>query len=64
MSNLTTIVAGTDLAAGHVLVGDAGGLSEVYDIEDSSSIPGLLAVETEHGMLYLDPENDYTVKVD
>lgn len=44
-----------------VLVGESGGLSAVYGSEPSNSIPGLLNVETEHGPLYLDPDEEYEV---
>lgn len=57
----TIIVAGTNLECGQVLVGEMGGLSNVYEVNPSSSIPGLLAVETEHGFLYLDPDGEYAV---
>lgn len=52
---------GTVIESGDTLVGDLGGLSEVYEVNSSSSIHGLLAVETEHGFLYLDPEGEYEV---
>lgn len=52
---------GTLLDSGDTLVGESGGLSAIYDVSTSSSIPGLLAVETEHGFLYLDPDEEYTV---
>lgn len=60
--NLKTIlVDGPKLECGHVLVGEMGGLSNIYEVNPSSSIPGLLAVETEHGFLYLDPDGEYEV---
>lgn len=57
----TVLVAGTDLECGQVLVGEMGGLSNIYEVKSSSSIPGLLAVETEHGFLYLDPDSEFEV---
>lgn len=52
----------SDLEAGHVIIGDHGGTSRVTgDVEESSTMPGLYRVETEHGPLYLDPE--FTVEV-
>ena len=44
------------LEPGDVLVGSAGGRTVVENVEPSSAMPGLLAVETEHGTLYLDPD--------
>lgn len=38
----------------HVLVGESGGLSAIY--ENKGNILGAVCVETEHGPLYLDPE--------
>ena len=52
---------GSELESGDVLVGDSGGLSLVNEVNSSSSLPGLLAVETEHGFLYLDPDSDFTI---
>jgi hypothetical protein len=60
----TQFIAGTDIECGHVLIGSMGGQSNVYEVEPSSSIPGLLAVETEHGFLYLDPDCEYEVLVE
>lgn len=45
-----------------VLVGESGGLSAIYEnAEPSSSMPGIWRVETEHGPLYLDPDEDQDV---
>lgn len=45
------------------LVGENGGLSTIIgEIEESSSVPGLIRIETEHGMLYLDPEFDVEIQ--
>lgn len=47
------------------IVGDAGNLSFVTgDIEPSSSLPGFILVETEHGSLYLDADMDVTITND
>ena len=53
---------GTLLDSGDTLVGESGGHSQIYEVNPSSSLPGLLAVETEHGFLYLDPDEEYTVR--
>ena len=58
----TTIIKGELLESGQILVGEAGGLSEIFEVKESSSSPGLLSVETEHGVLYLDPENEYIIQ--
>ena len=54
----------TDLESGDVLVGEAGGKSLIHEVQPSSSIPGLLAVETEHGFLYLDPDEEFEVSAE
>lgn len=54
-------VKGADLQAGQKLVGTYGGLSEIDDVASSSSAPGMMLVETEHGPLYLDPDSTYDV---
>lgn len=58
-----TMKAAADLVAGDYLVGDEGNLAAVYEVSPSSSMPGLMAVETEFGFLYLDanPEQVYSV---
>lgn len=43
----------------HVLIGESGGLSAVYSVEDGAM--GGLAVETEHGTLYLNHEDEVSV---
>lgn len=43
----------------HVLVGQSGGLSAVYEVNDGAM--GGLAVDTEHGTLYLNPEDEVSV---
>jgi hypothetical protein len=54
---------GTELEPGDVLIGLRGGESYIEDINPSNIVMGTLAVETEHGFLYLDPEDEYQVKV-
>jgi hypothetical protein len=53
-----------ELQPGDVLIGEAGGQSLVEEIEDSSSLPGLRRVFTEHGHLYIDPEAEVRVALD
>ena len=68
----TKMVKVTALNGTHVIVGDCGGLSAVFDVEPSTAIPGLYRIESEHGVLYLDPDQkiqvldefDEPVKVD
>lgn len=44
------------------LVGDVDNLSCITgEVYDSSTMPGLMAVETEHGTLYLDPEEEVLI---
>lgn len=57
----TKSIPATALDDTHVLVGDSGGLSAVYEVSHSAAMTGLLCVETEHGPLYLDPDHDYVV---
>lgn len=57
----TKMILAKDLNDTHVLVGESGGLSAVYDSAPSSAMPGLTWVETEHGPLYLDPDHEYAV---
>ena len=57
----TRPVPGKDLTGEHVLVGESGGLSAVYDCNPSSRVFGLVVVTTEHGHLYLDPDALYQV---
>lgn len=55
--------AAADLVPGDYLVGAEGNLAAVFDVKPSSSLPGLMCVETEFGFLYLDadPEQVYDV---
>jgi len=57
----TKKVLGKNLTNEHVLVGESGGLSAIYELEPSSAMPGFMRVETEHGPLYLDPDEFYDV---
>lgn len=44
------------------LVGDHGGLALITgDVKDSSALFGTMSFETEHGMVYLDPEGETTI---
>lgn len=58
-----TTKAAADLVAGDYLIGEEGNRAAVYEVFPSSSLPGLIAVETEFGYLYLDadPEQVYSV---
>lgn len=60
----TRLVLPTALESSMVLVGESGGLSAVY-LNDgmSASMVGLVRVETEHGPLYLDPDEPAEVLV-
>lgn len=49
----TSQVSVYQLNSSHVLVGECGGLSAVFDVYNSYAMPGCYAVETEHGTLYL-----------
>lgn len=57
----TRLVAGSDLDDTMTLVGESGGLSSIYETSNSSAMPGLVRLETEHGPLYLDPDEEYPV---
>lgn len=59
----TKTVPVTDLQGGEVLV-SANGNRTVVDGEagPSSSLPGLHRVETEHGVLYLDPDSKVMIE--
>lgn len=54
----TRTVLGRDLDTTMVLVGESGGLSAIYEVS-SSAPPGVIPVTTEHGTLYLDPDEYY-----
>lgn len=61
MTQPSILKYGSALESGDVLIGESGGLSMVYEVAPSSSLPGLLAVETEHGFLYLDPDSEFEI---
>lgn len=49
----------SQLENGDVLVGDSGNLSVITgDVEPSATLNGFYVVETEHGTLYLDDDED------
>ena len=53
----TKLVWADKLNSEHVLVGECGGLSAIVgECKLSSAMPGLFMAETEHGTLYLDPD--------
>ena len=54
----------TALNGTHVIVGDCGGLSAVFDVVESTLMPELYLVETEHGTMYFDPDEKLTVLAD
>lgn len=54
-------VEGSRLDGTMTLIGESGGLSSIYEVKPSSAMPGLLQAETEHGLLYLDPDCEYSV---
>ena len=45
-----------DLTNEDVLIGECEGLCAIFDVSTSSAMPGLMVLETEHGPLYLDPD--------
>lgn len=51
----------SDLVCGDILIGDHGGRSQIHDIEESATSPGMLLIETEHGPLYLRPSENCTI---
>jgi hypothetical protein len=57
----TKSIKGSDLDNTMTLVGESGGLSSIYDTRMGTLNPVLLTVETEHGMLLLDPDESYEV---
>lgn len=46
-----------DLTPQHVMVGESGGLSAVYDCFPSIVMKDCMVVETEHGSLYLESDD-------
>ena len=57
----TQLVTVTSLSSTDVLVGESGGLSAVYETSPSYEMMGCQAVETEHGTLYLGPDDEVVV---
>lgn len=57
----TQVVRNEELTAGDVLVGTQGGRTLVVGGPDAV-VMGALAIETEHGTLYLDPDEESTVE--
>lgn len=53
------LVPATELNNTHVLVGESGGLSAVYEIEKTSVIE--LAIITEHGTLFAYEGDEFSV---
>lgn len=52
----TKFIAAKYLNGNHVLVGECGGLSAVFHpVMPGELVMGCMAVETEHGTLYIDP---------
>jgi hypothetical protein len=61
----TEIITAIALSSTHVLVGESGGLSAVYNATfPSFVVPNTVAVETEHGTLYLDRHDPVEVLKD
>lgn len=60
MPHVQVLAVIEDPARGVVsLVGDRGGLSRITgDVQISHVIPGMVRVETEHGTVYLDDDQD------
>jgi hypothetical protein len=54
-------VKGSDLQGTDVLIGESGGISAIYEIGTSDVMWPLLCAETEHGPLYLDPDETYLI---
>ncbi len=52
-----------DLTSDDTLVGESGGLSAIYNVQESSLVEGMYLVETEHGNLLIDPEQEVTVLI-
>jgi hypothetical protein len=62
MTNYPTLtIKASELNSTHVLVGDCDGLSAVFNVYPSNIMPGCVAIETEHGTLYLEADIDVNV---
>lgn len=57
----TKQVLGRDLTGDHVLVGESGGLSALFSAPTSGYTRTSMIVDTEHGMLIVDPGHSYDV---
>lgn len=57
----TQLVQGSQLDGTMTLVGESGGLSSIYESSKSDLMMGMVVVTTEHGPLYLDPDESYSV---
>ena len=55
----STVTLGENLIPGQALLGDGGAFVTINDVARSSAMPGFMAVETEVGTLYLDPEVEF-----
>jgi hypothetical protein len=51
-----------EITSGDVLLGEAGGSAEVYDVADGSLLAGFYTVNTEFGPLLLDSDNEVEVQ--
>lgn len=51
----------TELTDEDVLIGECEGLCAIFEVTESSAMWGLLRIETEHGALYLDPDQSSKV---
>jgi hypothetical protein len=58
---MSFIKKNTELTNEDVLIGECEGLCAVFEVNESSAMPGLLVVETEHCPLYLDPDESSKV---
>jgi hypothetical protein len=58
---MSIIKKNTDLTPADVLIGECEGLCAIFEVNKSSAMPGLLVLETEHGALYLDPDESSKV---
>lgn len=54
-------VKGWALQSTDVLIGQSGGICAIYEIAPSNVMRPLLCAETEHGPLYLDPDETYLI---
>jgi hypothetical protein len=52
----TKTIRAANLTGGETLVGNSEGLSIVYQVDPSNLMMGCVAIETEHGTLYMDED--------